>query len=277
MKMKKLFLMMLAVIGLAACTNEKKNTESNTPRVLVLYYSQTGATAQVARELQSQLDADIEVIEVEEPYAGTFEETIARCQQEKEAGVVPAVKPIQSNLSDYDLIFLGYPVWFGTYASPIAGLVRDEAFEGKKIVTFCTFGSGGLQASTADLQAALPQAEIQAGYGVRNARIAHVAEELNRFLIEGGYKAGEIDALPAFMEHHPVSEQEVEVFNEACADYQFPLGTPVDVAVRQTATATDYEFTSSSTNPAGEETLSTIYVTLSKSEGSKAEFTQVIR
>lgn len=79
------------------------------------------------------------------------------------------------------------------------------------------------------------------------------------------------------MEHHPVTEQEIGVFNEACADYQFPLGTPVDVAVRETDTAIDYEFTSSSSNPTGEETLSTIYVTRSKSEGGKAEFTLVIR
>lgn len=271
---KTLFTMLLALVGLSACNTEKKSAEQEeaAQKVLVLYYSQTGTTKTVAEEIQKQLGADIEELVCEEPYEGDFNATIQRCQEEQSEGKVPAMKPIQANLADYDLIFLGYPVWFGTYAQPIAGLLQSQDFEGCKVVTFCTFGSGGLNTSTANLQVALPKTEVIEGYGIRTARIGAVSEEVNRFLIERGYKEGEIEPLPAFMEHHPVTEEESAIFDAACGDYQFPLGTPQTVAVRETSASTDYEFTVE-----GQDGQTRIYVTQIKKEGAKPEFTQVVR
>ena len=275
---KTLFAMLLACMGLAACTSQKKADESaaaeetQKPKVLVIYYSQTGTTKTVAEEIQSQLGCDIEAIECEVPYDGDFNQTIQRCQDEMADNEVPAVKPLKANLADYDLIFLGYPVWFGTYAMPIGGLLHAQAFDGCKIVTFCTFGSGGLESSTKALQEALPDTEVTEGYGIRTARIDAVKEEVNRFLIEGGYKDGEITALPAFMEHHPVSQEEAAIFHQACSDYQYPLGEPTTVAVRETEASTDYEFSAKTA-----EGTSTIYVTQPKQEGAKPVFTRVVR
>ena len=272
---KKLFMMMLACLGLAACgsqkTTEEKEVDEDAPeqKILVLYYSQTGTTKAVAEEIQKQLGADIEEVVCEVPYEGTFEQTIQRCQEEMADNEVPAVKPLMANIGDYDLIFLGYPVWFGQYALPIGGLLHAQSFEGKKIVTFCTFGSGGLETSTEALKQALPDSEVTAGYGVRSVRVDAIGEEVKRFLIEGGYMAGEIDPLPAFMEHHPVTAEEKAVFHKACDGYQFPLGKPASVAVRETETSTDYEFTTKDE--------STIYVTVAKAEGAEPVFTQVIR
>lgn len=275
---KSLFVVFFAALTLMGCTS-KKNVEevSSQPKVLVVYYSQTGATKSVAEEIQKQLGADIEAIELEVPYDGNFEQTIERCQKEKEENVLPVVKSLKANLDDYDLIFLGYPVWFGTYATPIASLINDQKFAGKQVVTFCTYGSGGLQSSTEQLAAALPDAQVVEGYGVRNARLAAMSEEVNRFLIERGFKEGEVEALPAFMEHHPVSAEEAAVFDQACSDYQFPLGIPFDVAVRESATRIDYEFSVNTTGKEADGVLSTIYVTVGKEAGSKPEFTQVVR
>lgn len=275
---KSLFVVFFAALTLMGCTS-KKNVEevSSQRKVLVVYYSQTGATKSVAEEIQKQLGADIEAIELEVPYDGNFEQTIERCQKEKEENVLPVVKSLKANLDDYDLIFLGYPVWFGTYATPIASLINDQKFAGKQVVTFCTYGSGGLQSSTEQLAAALPDAQVVEGYGVRNARLAAMSEEVNRFLIERGFKEGEVEALPAFMEHHPISAEEAAVFDQACSDYQFPLGIPFDVAVRESATRIDYEFSVNTTGKEADGVLSTIYVTVGKEAGSKPEFTQVVR
>ncbi len=266
-------MILLAVMGLAACTSQKAD------KILVLYYSQTGATKAVAEEIQAQIGAkaDIEAIELEDPYDNDFQATINRAKDEMENGTLPALKPLKANIKDYDVIFLGYPVWFGTYALPIESLLKTESFEGKKVITFCTFGSGGLQSSTKNLKEALSKAEVMEGYGVRNARKEAVKEELNRFLIEAGFKAGEIEPLPAFTDHHAVNEMEYAVFDQACANYQFNLGTPVSVASRETTTGTDYEYTVKSADQNGEEQTTTIYVTVGKEEGAQAEFTQVIR
>ena len=133
--MKKLILFLAFMAAMTTSYAQKK---------LVLYFSETGSTKTVAEELQRQLQADIECIEAVTPYTGNFGETMQRGQREMQSGELPALKPLKSKLADYDVIFLGYPIWFGTYATPIATLVRDNDFAGKTIVPFCTFGSGGL-------------------------------------------------------------------------------------------------------------------------------------
>ena len=87
---------------LASCGSEEV-------KPLILYYSQTGATEAVAQELQTATGADIESIELVNPYSGTYDETIARVSQEMEDGVLPELNPLKSDLSKYDVIFLAYP------------------------------------------------------------------------------------------------------------------------------------------------------------------------
>lgn len=274
--MKKLLLSLAVVAGMTtACTQQKAVEKTN--RQLVLYYSENGTTKAVAEELQKQLGADIEAIEAVEPYSGNFQATIERCNKERESGQTPALKALQSNIADYDTIYLGYPIWFGTYALPIATLVKEQTFEGKTIIPFCSFGSGGLNTSTADLEKALPKANILKGYGVRTARVASAAKELNRFLIENGYKEGSVEELPEYSAQQPVTNEEKAIFDAACSDYQFPLGTPETVGKRESSESTDYQFIVKSKGQNGEEATSTIFVTVSKEEGAKPEFTEVVR
>lgn len=244
-------------------------------KTLVLYYSENGTTKTVAEELQKQLGADIEAVEAVEPYTGDFGATIQRGNKERESGNWPAIKPLQKKIADYDVIFLGYPIWYGTYANPIVTLVKAENFAGKTIVPFCTFGSGGLNTSAADLEKALPKAKIQKGYGVRAARILKIEKELNRFLIENGYKKGSVEKLADYSEQKPVTAAEKALFDEACSSYQFPLGTPETVGKRATTDGTDYKFSVKSRGMDGKEATSTIFVTVEK--GAKAEFTEVVR
>ncbi|MBP5409025.1 MAG: hypothetical protein J6Y46_02580 [Prevotella sp.] len=243
----------------------------------MLYYSETGTTKTVAEELQKQLNADIESIEAVEPYSGNFQETIQRGQREMQSGEWPAIKPIQKKIADYDIIFLGYPIWFGTYANPIVTLIKENDFAGKTIVPFCSFGSGGLNTSTDALKKALPKATIKEGYGVRTARVAAAPKELDRFLKENGYKEGAIAPLPDYSEQKPVSEEEKALFDAACSSYQFPLGTPETAGKRTTDDSIDYKFIVKSRGMDGSESTSTIYVTVGKEQGAKPEFTQVVR
>lgn len=242
---------------------------------LVLYYSESGTTKTVAEELQKQLGTDIEAVEAVEPYTGDFQATIQRSSKERQSGQSPAIKPLQKKISDYDIIFLGYPIWAGTYAMPIVTLLKQQDFAGKTIVPFCSFGSGGLNTSTDNLKKALPKAKIVKGYGVRAARIAKVGKELNRFLIENGYKKGSVKKLADYSAQKPVTEAERALFDAACSSYQFPLGTPQTVGKRKTPDGTDYKYTVKSRGMNGEEATSIIYVTVEK--GAKPEFTQVVR
>ena len=156
---------------------------------------------------------------------------------------------------------------------PIASLVKDYDFEGKHIVTFCTFGSGGLEAAIQDLKKALPKATVaENGFGIRTARVGATAKELNRFLVENNYVEGTVEALPSYSEMRPVTEEEIRIFDAACGDYQFPLGTPVLVGKRGTSEGVDYIFEVENNGA-----RSTIYVTVAGTPDAKPEFTRVVR
>lgn len=276
-KITKFFLFVICVIAITSCTSKAKasETESEAAKVLVLYYSQTGTTKAVAEQLQQLLGADIEAIEAVEPYTGDFQQTIARCQLEMQKDSLPALRTIQSDLSKYDTIYLGYPIWFGTYARPMLAFIKSANLEGKTIIPFCTFGSGGLESTVESLKTDQPKANILTGYGVRTARIASMPKELDRFLKENGLIKGKVEALPDYSAQQPVTEETKQIFNAACSDYQFPLGTPVTVGSRTTADGTDYKYTVSSQGMNGGASTSTIYVTVAN--GGKPEFTRVVR
>ena len=179
-----ILILLLAVVTLTAvsCGSKKETPKEEAPKMLVLYYSQTGNTKAVAEAIANKLGADIEEITMVNPYDPDFQATIDRCKKDQEQGILPEIQPVKADIANYDVIFLGFPVWFGTYAPPVTPFLNSADFSGKKIVPFCTFGSGGLESSVKDLAVAEPGAEILPGYGVRAARLEAMPQEVDNFL-----------------------------------------------------------------------------------------------
>ena len=227
-----------AALMLAVSCSPKKEAQ----KVLVLYYSQTSNTKAVAEEIAKKLNADIEEVVPTVPYEGDFQATIERSMKERDEGKVPEIKPIAANVANYDVIFIGYPIWFGTYAPPIAALLDQIDLSGKKVVPFCTFGSGGLESSVKDLAAKQPKAEILEGYGVRAARLKAVPEEIDQFLKASGFIEGEYTKLEDFPEQHEVSAEEAAIFDAAVGDYPMMNAKATKVASRTIPNGTEYLF-----------------------------------
>lgn len=276
MKPMKLMLALTVV----AMTAASCGTKNEAPKVLVLYYSQTSNTKTVAQEIATRLGADIEEIVAVNPYDGDFQATIERCMQEREQGVTTAIEPLVADIAQYDVIFIGYPVWFGTYAPPVATLLDQVDLSGKKVVPFCTFGSGGLDSSVKDLAQKQPNAEILPGYGVRAARLEAMPKEVDQFLKAGGFIEGEYTQLAAFPDPHPVSDEEAAIFDAAVDGYPMIHAKATAVASRTIPEGVEYLFTAEdlpreenpNMPPAGE---MQVYVTVA--EGAAPVFTQVIR
>ena len=272
--MKKLMTIALAATMLAAC-GQKKDAQ----KVLVLYYSQTSNTKMVADEIANRLGADIATIEAVEPYDGDFHATIERCLKEREMEVLPDIQPLTVDLAKYDVIFLGYPVWFGTYAPPVITFLTQTDLSGKTIVPFCTFGSGGLESSTNDLAKAQPNSDIRPGYGVRAARLQAVPQEVERFLIAGGFLEGELEPLAEFPEQHPVSEAETAIFDAAVDGYPMLHAKAVTVASRAGYDGTEYLFVAEDLPREGapEMPKHEVQVYVLVADGQAPVFTKVIR
>lgn len=263
--MRRLLLILFAALCFVACSNGQKGD-----KILVVYYSQSNTTKTVAQEIQKQLGCDIAEIECVEPFTGDFGAVVGRWQQEQKDGKNTEIKPLSKDVKDYDVIFLGYPIWGGTYASPVATFLKNTDFQGKKVVPFCTFGSGGLNTSTDALKKNAKNANIVEGYGIRQARISKVSGEVEQFLIKAGFKKGTVEKLPEFSSQKEVTDSEKEIFSQACSDYQMPLGNPSTVGSRKIKGGTEYLYTVES-----QMGKSKIYVIAL--DGAKPEFTQVVR
>ena len=276
--MKKVIMLFAAVTMMVAAVSCNQNTKK-VPKMLIVYYSQTSNTKVVADEIQHLLGADVEVVIPVNPYSGTYQETIERSAKEREEGILPEIEPLKANLADYDVIFLGYPIWFGTYAPPIATLLSKIDLNGKKVVPFCTFGSGGLESSVNDLKAKFPNAEILEGYGVRAARLDAVPYEVDQFLKANGFIEGEFVKLPEFSEPKPVTEEESAIFDKAVEGYRMLNAKASEVALRDIPNGKEYLFTAVNTpRPEGPQMpASEIKVYVTVQDGQEPVFTKVVR
>ena len=281
--MKILKLMLLAAVAMmvvTSCQNSLRAKKGKAPKILVLYYSQTSNTKTVAQEIAKRLNADIEEIALVEPYDTAFQATIERCKADREKGILPEIKPLKSNVADYDVVFIGYPIWFGTYAPPIASLLNQIDLSGKRVVPFCTFGSGGLESSVKDLAAKLPDAEIRPGYGVRAARMTAVPKEVEDFLARNFFADGRFDMPDPFPEQHPVTADEAAIFNAAVDGYPMLNAKATAVASRAIDEGTEYLFTALDEpreKKADMPPASEIQVYVIVKNGGTPEFTKVVR
>ena len=280
MKMLKLLLVLAVAISVVVACKPKKEESKEASKVLVLYYSQTSNTKTVAQEIATRLNADIEEITLVEPYDTAFQATIERCKADREKGIIPEIKPLKSNVADYDWVFIGYPIWFGTYAPPIASLLDKIDLSDKWVVPFCTFGSGGLESSVKDLTEKLPNAKIMPGYGVRAARLDAVPKEVDLLLKTLGFIKESFFMPAEFPEQHPVNADEEAIFNAAVDGYPMLNAKAVSVASRTILDGTEYLFTAKDMPredkpdipPAGE---LKVYVTVEKDKAPV--FTKVVR
>ncbi len=241
---------------------------------IVLYYSQTSVTKRIAEEIAKLLKIDAVSVDIEKPYSGSYQETIDRCLAEIPSNTLYKLTKLNVNLSDYDTVFIGFPIWFGTYARPIMSLLKETDFSGKTLVPFCTFGSGGLFSSTINLKNACPKAKVLDGYGVRSVRLEKMADEVKQFLINSDLLAGEKVVLPDYSAQTPIGAEEQAVFDVACGDYPMPIGKPLTAGKRTVGNSTQYLFTIATKNHAGQDAKGQVFITV---ESGATEFTMVER
>ena len=118
--------------------------------VLVVYYSATGNTAQVAQYIADSTGGDLFEIQPVEPYTDddlNWTDDNSRVSQEhadESLRDVELVADTVDNWDQYDTVFIGYPIWWGIAAWPVDGFVEANDFSGKTVIPFCTSSSSGL-------------------------------------------------------------------------------------------------------------------------------------
>lgn len=134
-------------------------------RYLVLYASRTNNTERVAQLIQMTLDCDILEVEPQTPYDNDYNSMLSRAQEEITSirqGNYPPVKTSVENFDNYDIVFVGYPIWYGSMATPMQTFLHFHASKlaGKQIALFATSGSSGISTSVNEARSLCPDATI---------------------------------------------------------------------------------------------------------------------
>lgn len=164
---------LIMILGLSACRNtasqtEQPSAEKNSAKnsadvsdkqeskVLVAYFSATGNTEKVAEHIAKGLNADLYEIVPEEPYTDAdlnYNDNNSRTTIEmNDPDARPAITGNVEDMDQYNIIFIGYPIWWGEAPRIISTFIESYDFSGKTIVPFCTSGSSSIGSSAESLE-----------------------------------------------------------------------------------------------------------------------------
>ena len=157
-------------------TNEgASQSMNNGKKILVAYFSWSCNTKAVAEEIHKQVGGDIVEIVPATPYSETYSVTVAKAKAEQAANARPAISTKIADFDKYDVVFLGYPNWWGSFPMPVATFVETYKLDGKTVAPFFTHGGGGEQRCLSDLQKLAPNANftqdlVLSGSSAKNAQ-----------------------------------------------------------------------------------------------------------
>ncbi len=149
----------------------KASEESETPegsKILVAYFSATNNTEGVAQKLADGLGADLYEITPEQPYTDEdldYGNSGSRSSVEMDdPSSRPGISGSVENMEQYDVVFIGYPIWWGEAPRIMSTFIESYDFSGKTLVAFCTSASSGFGSSDSALRSAASGAEWLSGH-----------------------------------------------------------------------------------------------------------------
>lgn len=165
-----LLLVFTLIVGLAfsvANVNAASNAKKKAQKVLVVYFSGTGTTKNAAKKIKKATGGKLYRIKAADPYTEedldySNDNCRANIEQQNESAR-PKIKGKVKNIRKYDVIFIGYPIWWGKEPMIIRTFLESYHLKGKKIVTFCTSGGSGISGSMEGVRAAAKGAKVVKG------------------------------------------------------------------------------------------------------------------
>lgn len=178
-----LVLMFALIVGLAfpatnvsAASKQKKTSK----KVLVVYFSGTGTTRSAAKKIKKATGGTLHPIKAADPYTSAdlnYDNDNCRANVEQQDGTVrPKVKGKVKNIRKYDVIFVGYPIWWSKEPMIIRTFLESYNLKGKKIVPFCTSGGSGISGSMEGVKAAAKGAKVVKGKDLTDMSSKSVAK-----------------------------------------------------------------------------------------------------
>ena len=157
---------MKRLLTLLIITMTALNLSAQTTKTIVAYFSASGVTEAAAKALAKEKNADLYSIEPAQKYTSAdlnWRNKQSRSSVEmNDSKSRPALKS-QKSLADYDVIYLGYPIWWGVAPRIINTFIEQAELDGKTVIPFATSGGSGVEPSVSALKASYPKVKWQKG------------------------------------------------------------------------------------------------------------------
>ncbi|MFA0887996.1 MAG: flavodoxin [Synergistales bacterium] len=151
-------------------------------KMIVAYFSHSGNTREIARQIQKSVGGDLfEIVTVKE-YPRDYNAVVDVAKKEQESGSRPVLKAEVKDFRSYDVVFLGYPNWWGTMPMAVFTFLEKYDFSGKTIIPFCTHEGSRLRRSVEDIARLCPKSTILEGLAVRGSGVKNAQKDLSIWL-----------------------------------------------------------------------------------------------
>ena len=141
----------ILLVAVPAMTVGYAHAAPQPPKVLIAYYSLTGKTEKVAKAIADASGGQLYRIQLEKSYPDDTKERRAILDKEIEENYLPPLKASSINPENYDVIFLGSPVWANHISLPVKSFLAKYNLSGKRVIPFVTHSGGGRGDSFTDV------------------------------------------------------------------------------------------------------------------------------
>ena len=173
-----------------ANATEINATKTVASKTLIVFYSWSGNTRGVAKEIKKQTGFDMVELKLEKPYSDDYNTVLRQAQADQHKQARPKLKTKISadKWREYETIIIGYPNWWASIPMPIATLLESYDFSGKKILPFCSHGGGRFGQSVTAIAKLAPKANIGEGLSVHYSGGTSLASDVAKWLKANGVK-----------------------------------------------------------------------------------------
>ena len=159
-----------------------KNNDAKSDKILVAYFSWSGNTRGIAKEIQRQLKADIFEISPVNEYSSSYNKVLMQAQEDQHKNARPMLKGKIDNFDEYDTIILGYPNWWASIPAPVATFLEEYDFSARKIYPFCSHGGGRFGQSLTAIAKLAPNSDIKEGLSIHYSGGSSLQKDVSAWL-----------------------------------------------------------------------------------------------
>jgi flavodoxin len=169
---------------------------SNGKKYLIAYFSRNGEnyingkivnlpignTQVIAKKIMEITGGEMFHIDTIKPYPESYDETTKIADKELHSNVRPELLNHITDIDAYDMIFLGYPIWWGTIPMAVQTFLEEYDFSGKTIIPFCTHEGSGLGRSERDIKRLCPKAQVLNAIAFHGGSVKNAKDEVERWI-----------------------------------------------------------------------------------------------